>query len=145
MGLLLDTGVLIRAERRGKEGQDFSPLDFSPWVRYGDAAISAVTASELLVGVHRATPEARRIRRSATVEAMLAALPILDITLEVARVHAKLVATLRQKGLAMGANDAYIAATALAAGRALLTTDADDFRRVPGLVVLCLDQPPAAP
>jgi hypothetical protein len=30
MGLLLDTGVLIRAERRGKEGQDFSPLDFSP-------------------------------------------------------------------------------------------------------------------
>jgi hypothetical protein len=52
MGLLLDTGVLIRAERRGKEGQDFSPLDFSPWVRYGDAAISAITASELLVGVH---------------------------------------------------------------------------------------------
>lgn len=79
MGLLLDTGVLIRAERGGKAN-----LDFSRWSHHGDAAISVVTASELLVGVHRATPKDRRIRRSATVEAMLAALPILDITLAVA-------------------------------------------------------------
>lgn len=140
MGLLLDTGLLIRAERAGE-----ATLDFSPWNRYGDAAISAVTASELLVGVHRAAPEHRRIRRSASVEAMLAALPVLDITLEVARVHAELVAAMRQQGQTIGANDAYIAATALAGGRALLTTDADDFRRVPGLLVLPLDQPPATP
>ncbi|MBK1706067.1 PIN domain-containing protein [Halochromatium glycolicum] len=139
MGLLLDTGVLIRAERGGK-----TTLDFSPWSRFGDAAISVVTASELLVGVHRAIPERRRIRRSASVEAMLAALPILDITLEVARAHAELVAAMRQQGLTLGANDAYIAATALAGGRALLTTDAEDFRRVPGLIVLPLDQPPTA-
>jgi len=139
MGLLLDTEVLIRAERGGNP-----TLDFSAWRHHGDAAISVVTASELLAGVHRASRRDRRIRRSATVEAMLAALPILDMTLEVARVHAELVATLRQQGLTMGANDAYIAATALAAGRALLTTDADDFHRVPGLVVLPLDQPPSA-
>jgi predicted nucleic acid-binding protein len=139
MGLLLDTGVLIRAERSGK-----AALDFSPWSWFGDAAISVVTASELLVGVHRAIPEHRRIRRSATVEAMLAALPILDITLEVARAHAELVAAMRRQGLTMGANNAYIAATAVAGGRALLTTDSDDFRRVPGLVVLPLDQPPSA-
>jgi tRNA(fMet)-specific endonuclease VapC len=86
MGLLLDTGVLIRAERRAA-----ATLDFSPWSQFGDAAISVVTASELLVGVHRATPNERRIRRSASVEAMLAALPILDLTLEVARLHAELV------------------------------------------------------
>jgi predicted nucleic acid-binding protein len=140
MGLLLDTGVLIRAERGGKAN-----VDFSRWSRHGDAAISVVTASGLLVGVHRATPEDGRIRCSATVEAMLAALPIPDITPAVARVHAELVSAVRQQGLTMGANDACIAATALAGGRALLTTDADDFRRVPGLAVLCLDQPPAAP
>ena len=52
MGLLIDTGVLIRIERSVAV-----PLDFSPWERYGDAAISVVTASELLVGVHRAVPE----------------------------------------------------------------------------------------
>jgi len=73
---------------------------------------------------------------------MLAALPILDLTLEVARLHAELVTAMRQRGQTMGANDAYIAATALAGGRALLTTDPDDFHCIPGLVVLPLDQPP---
>ena len=139
MGLLIDTGVLIRAERSAH-----AALDFSPWAAYGDAAISVVSASELLVGLHRATPDSRRIRRSASVEAMLAALPILDITLEVARTHAALVATLRQQGQTLGGNDAYIAATALACGYALLTTDADDFRRVPGLEVLPFVQPDTA-
>jgi predicted nucleic acid-binding protein len=136
VGLLIDTGVLIRVERCAD-----IQLDFSPWTSYGDAAISVVSASELLVGVHRATPDSRRIRRSAAVEAVLAALPILDITLEVARVHAELVAARRQQGQTLGANDAYIAATALAGGYALLTTDADDFGRVPGLEVLPFVQP----
>ena len=72
---------------------------------------------------------------------MLAALPILDITLEVARIHAELVATLRQQGQTLGANDAFIAATALAGGHALLTTDVGDFSRVPGLEVLPFGQP----
>jgi predicted nucleic acid-binding protein len=139
LGLLIDTGVLIRIER-GLVAR----LDFSPWERYGDAAISVITASELLAGVHRARPDERRIRRSASVEAMLAALPILDITLEVARVHAELVAALRQQGQTLGANDALIAATALANGYALLTTDAVDFSRVPGLDLLQFDQPAIA-
>jgi len=135
MGLLIDTGVLIRIERSVAE-----PLDFSPWERYGDAAISVITAAELLVGVHRAVAESRRIRRSASVEAILAALPVLDITLEVARIHAELAATLHRQGQTLGANDAYIAATALAGGHALLTTDVADFSRVPGLEVLPCDQ-----
>jgi predicted nucleic acid-binding protein len=140
MGLLIDTGVLIRVERSA-----VGELDFSPWERYGDVAISVITASELLAGVHRAVPESRRIRRSASVEAMLAALPILDLTLEVARIHAELVAALRQQGQTLGANDAFIAATALASGHALLTTDVGDFSRVPGLDVLPFDQPVATP
>jgi predicted nucleic acid-binding protein len=139
MGLLIDTGVLIRVERSA-----VGELDFSPWERYGDVAISMITATELLAGVHRAAPESRRIRRSASVEAIFAALPILDITLEVARIHAELVATLRQQGQPLGANDAFIAATALAGGHALLTTDIGDFSRVPGLEVLSFDQPAIA-
>lgn len=54
MGLLIDTGVLIRVERSVS-----AKLDFSPWERCGDAAISVVTASELLAGVHRAVPDMR--------------------------------------------------------------------------------------
>ena len=55
MGLVLDSCILIHAERRGA-------LDFSPWASHGDAFISAITVSELLVGVHRADSDARRHR-----------------------------------------------------------------------------------
>ncbi len=68
MGLVLDTCILIHAERHGA-------LDFSPWASHGDAFISAITVSELLIGEHRADSDARRARRSALVEAILAQLP----------------------------------------------------------------------
>ena len=71
-------------------------------------------------------------------------MPVLDITLEVARIRAELAAALHQKGHTLGPNDAYIAATALAGGHALLTTDVGDFSRVPGLEVMSFDRPSAA-
>ena len=134
MGLILDTNVLIRAERNG------ASVDFGPWSSWGDAYISAITASELLVGVHRADSEARRVRRSSFVEGVLAAIPVLDFTLEVARAHAEILAILSSRGELIGAHDVIIAATALSAGHAVLTTDLDEFRRVPGLEVLAFAQ-----
>ncbi|HRF63034.1 MAG TPA: type II toxin-antitoxin system VapC family toxin [Candidatus Competibacter sp.] len=129
MGLVLDTCILIHAERHGA-------LDFSPWASHGDAFISAITVSELLVGVHRADSDARRARRSAFVEAILAQLPALDFTTETARVHAGLFATLSQQGQMIGAHDLIIAATALLHDCVVLTTNAAEFARVPGLDVL---------
>ena len=129
MGLVLDTCILIHAERHGA-------LDFSPWASHGDAFISAITVSELLVGVHRADSDARRARRSAFVEAILAQLPALDFTTETARVHAGLFATLSQQGQMIGAHDLIIAATALLHDCVVLTTNPAEFARVPGLDVL---------
>ena len=60
MGAVIDSSVLIAAER-GK-------LDLESVIRdYGDEpiAISAITASELLHGVHRAAESAQRNRREA--------------------------------------------------------------------------------
>jgi len=54
MGLVLDTNVFIHAERRQ------TGIDFSQWQDYGEAFISAITVSELLVGVHRANDEKHR-------------------------------------------------------------------------------------
>jgi len=72
MGLMLDTNVFIYSERSGRS------IDFSKWEKYGDAYISAVTVSELLVGVHYADSDARRTRRSAFVESLLAQMPVLN-------------------------------------------------------------------
>ena len=133
MGIVIDTNVLIRAEK-GR-----AAIDFSRWRDHEDAYISAVTASELLVGVHRADCEARRVRRSAFVEALLAALPVLDFGLPAARVHARIVAVLAGQGRLIGAHDLLIAATALSHGFAVLTANVGEFDRVPGLEVLALD------
>jgi tRNA(fMet)-specific endonuclease VapC len=107
MGLMLDTNVFIHSERSR------SPIDFSQWEEYGDVYISAVTVSELLVGVHYANDETKKARRSAFVESILGKVPVLDFNTEVARVHAGLFASLAKQGLMIGAHDLIIAATAL--------------------------------
>jgi tRNA(fMet)-specific endonuclease VapC len=112
MGLLIDTDVLVLAER-GKVG-----LDLGRYLDYGNAFISVLTASELLVGVHRALDEDVRSRRLAFVEGLLSALPVLPVDIETARVHAQMVAqVLRHE--TVGAHDALIGATALRHGHAL--------------------------
>jgi len=127
MGLMLDTNVFIYAERSGKL------IDFSQWERYGDVYISAVTVSELLVGVHYANSEARKTRRSAFVESLLAQMPVLSFNTEAARVHAGLFAALAKQGQMIGAHDLIIAATAIVHNCAVLTENIKEFSRVPGL------------
>jgi len=132
MGLIIDTSVFVRWERSGQE------IGFSEWTDHGNAAISVVTASELLVGVQLADSEARRKRRSAFVESVLAQIPIRDFTLEVARLHAELFAAMTRSGQMIGAHDLMIAATARHGACAVLTTNVAEFERVPDLQVIGL-------
>ena len=129
MGLIIDTGVLIRLE---KDPTYIDLAAFQP--KYGTAYLSAATCSELLVGVHLANTEERRLRRSAYVEALFKLFRPLAFDLEVARVHAQLVSTLA-KNVRLGALDLIIGATAIRHGFAVLTTNPADFRRMPGCLV----------
>ncbi|HEY1670490.1 MAG TPA: PIN domain-containing protein [Trebonia sp.] len=113
--VILDTGVLIAIER-GK-------LDVDTVLGIDDAAIAAITAMDLLVGVERAD-DAHRQSRAVRVEAILSSLPIESYTVGVARVHARLVVEAMAKGRPRSANDMMIAATAAATSRILLSTDA---------------------
>jgi predicted nucleic acid-binding protein len=129
-GWLIDTSVLVDAERGG------GALGRVPEDQ--EHAISVVTVSELLHGVHRAVAGARRTQRSAFVEHILAELEMLPATVEVARIHADLWAQLEARGEAIGAHDLWIAATALAYGMRIATANAREFARVPGLDVLAV-------
>ncbi|HEY0781425.1 MAG TPA: PIN domain-containing protein, partial [Thermoanaerobaculia bacterium] len=93
-----------------------------------------MTASELLHGMHRAQHPARRARRSAFIEAALVRFPLLRIDLATARLHAKIWADLAAAGTLIGANDLWLAATAIEHGLALATGNVHEFERVPGLV-----------
>jgi predicted nucleic acid-binding protein len=98
-------------------------------------AISVISVSELLHGVHRATG-AQRTRRRAFVEHLLAGMRAIEITEQIARVHADVWAQLAAKGQLIGAHDLWIAATALAHGIGVATGNPDEFQRVPGLRVI---------
>lgn len=129
MAVLIDTDVLVELER----GASATALEDA--IGEQDRAISVITLSELLHGVHRATG-ARHVRRSAFVEHLLAGLYAIPITEPVARVHADVWSQLAAAGNLIGAHDLWIAATALAHGLAVATRNRADFERVPGLHVL---------
>jgi tRNA(fMet)-specific endonuclease VapC len=130
MGLILDSNVLIQAERNPQANH------FGRFVDYGNGYVSAITVSELLVGVHLANSEARRNQRKAFVEGVLMLFTALEFSAASARIHAELYASLRNKGELIGAHDLIIAATALQHGFAILTDNGREFSRIPGLTVL---------
>ena len=103
-----------------------------------EVGIAAITASELLHGVHRATEE-HRGQRGAFVEAVLTAFPTLSFDLLVARAHARLWAGLASQGKEVGAHDRLVAATAMSAGWRVATPNARHFSRVPGLDVVAVE------
>jgi len=125
---LIDASVLIAAERGALD------LDRLLAAQGGlEVALAAVTAAELLHGVHRAAAGRRRTRREAFVERLLEHLPVLPFDLVTARIHARVWADLAAKGSAAGERDLMIAATAMARGHAVATRDERSFPRIPGL------------
>lgn len=130
MGILIDSSVFIAAER-GR----LSLAEHVPRQEQEPVAISALTASELLHGVHRAADPQRRTQRGRFVEGILARFPVVEFGLEAARVHARLWADLLARGEAVGAHDLIIGATAIAMEFQVATVNARDFQRIPGLRV----------
>ena len=128
MGLLIDSSILIHFEGLGS--------DVSTYVKgreREDLFLSVISASELLHGVHRAANRRIKAKRLAFVEGVLAAIPVLPIDLGVARSHAQLWADLAQQGKMIGVHDSWLAATCLAYGLRLATSNLREFERVPGL------------
>ena len=130
MGVVLDTSVIVAAERSARDFAGFlESLGDEP------VAIAAITASELLHGCLRAQDAAVRARRSAFVDALLDTIPVLPFGLPEARRHADLWAELVKRGTMIGPHDLLVGATALAHGYALATLNRREFGRVPGLLL----------
>ncbi len=130
MAQLIDSSVFIALERRRQP-----PSALGAATPDEPVALAAITAAELLAGVHRADSPERRLRRETFVEAILEVVPVLSFDLRVARTHAQIWAQLLATGQTIGAHDLLIAATALAHGYSVLTDNIREFHRVPGLEV----------
>lgn len=126
--MILDTSAVIAVHRRTL-GWDVVLDDEDD-----EPAIAAITAAELLVGVP-VDDDALRARRQRDVEMVFETLTIEPYDLDVARVHAELMATTGRRGDPRGAHDLQIAATARARNRTVVTLDRRGFEDLPGVSV----------
>lgn len=133
MGIIIDTNVLIDAE------QGRIDLSKIPLMEAHDGAfISVITIAELLAGVHMAKDADERIKRSAFVQHMISKIPSLNFDHSVASAYSELYTYfLKSRKSAPSIHDLQIAATAIAHGYTVLTSNKADFNKIPGLKVIC--------
>jgi predicted nucleic acid-binding protein len=98
--------------------------------------MAAITASELLHGVHRLKGAVARTRAERFVERILAAIPVIPFDLDIARVHARIDAELSAAGTTIGDGDLTIGATAVWLDYRVATRDLRSFPKIKGLPVV---------
>ena len=125
---LLDSNIIIDF-LRGKNPQVLHML------RQSDASlfkIPSIAKAELLLGVEKSSdPGNNRLK----LEQLLLPFDVLPFDEACALHYARIRAYLEAKGRGMGANHYVIAACAMAHGATLVTNNAGEFQRVPGLSV----------
>ena len=127
MRYLLDTNIFIAAMKGlapVRERLASVPLD--------TLVLSPIVLGELELGVSKST---HREKNAARLAAVVAEIEIAPLTADVARHYAAIRARLERLGTPIGANDYWIAAQAVALDAVVVTDNAAEFSRVPGLAV----------
>lgn len=128
MGLILDTNFIIVAEREARRGATTTVDRFFASRADESFFITFTIAGELACG-KSASP-----RRDW--ERLCRPYPVLPWSLEISWQYGELFQGLTAHGHLIGTNDLWIAATALVHDMGVVTRNADEFKRVPGLAVV---------
>lgn len=134
MGLILDSSVIIDAERRGETVERLIERILRA-TGDQDAALSAVGLTEIVHGIYRASAPAIRSRREVFLNELLADLTVYPYTKETAMLAGKLDGEQQSKGVIVPFADLLIGATALVLSYSVLTVNVRHFERIPGLSV----------
>jgi tRNA(fMet)-specific endonuclease VapC len=137
MGLVLDSGVLIGAER---DARPVSGLLATLEHEHGETEIvvSSITVIELEHGLHRARTAEQGRKRREYLDTVFVAIPVEPFTRTMAQVAAKIDAEARQLGRTIPFSDLLIGATALHFGYAVGTRNLRHFQMTPNLAVIQL-------
>jgi tRNA(fMet)-specific endonuclease VapC len=135
MGLILDSSVVIAAERRGDTVERLIERVVSV-AGDQDAALSAVGLTELIHGIYRAHASELRVRRESFLHELLADVTVYPYTKETAMLAGKIDGEQQGKGVVIPFGDLLIGATALSLGFSLLTVNLRHFQKIPGLSVV---------
>lgn len=126
--MILETTFLVdleREARRGEGGPAFAFLEGVPETRL---AITLISAGEMASGLRSGDRDAW--------EHLFQRFDVLAPDRDVAWRYGRLYRDLRERGTPIGANDLWIAATALTHGLPLVTRNTAEFGRVPELEVV---------
>ena len=124
---VLDTNMLIYFFKgQGRVSEHL--LNISP----ADIAISVITSYEIEVRLAKSTQPNRRRKQFTE---LLNTIHCISYTQVEAKISAQLRANLEALGTPIGPMDTLIAGTALAHGAILVTHNANEFSRVPGLML----------
>jgi tRNA(fMet)-specific endonuclease VapC len=131
-GLILDTCILIEAERKGGSIQDLLRQTKKSFGEV-DIALSAVSVVELTHGIYRARTDADRVRRRNFADEVFNGLIVHSVSLAIAQVAGRIEGEQAAKGIAIPFEDLVIGATALHLGYDVVTLNTKHFRFIPDL------------
>lgn len=137
MGLILDSSVLIAAERQGKNARQML-VTLSSITGNTEIAISVVTLIELAHGAVRANTPQRKSKRQLFIQELLSALPIHPVSASLALRVGQIDGENQAKGIRLPLSDLLIGVTALELGYSVATGNLRHFQMIPGLSVVQL-------
>jgi predicted nucleic acid-binding protein len=137
MGLILDSTVVIAAERRGDTVEKLIEQVVAV-AGDQDAALTSVGLTELIHGIYRAQTSEVRSRRQSFVDELIRDLAVYPYTKETAFLAGRIDGEQRALGVTVPLGDLLIGATALSLGFSVLTVNLRHFRLIPRLDVIQL-------
>jgi predicted nucleic acid-binding protein len=135
VGLLLDSSVLIAAERKGQNARQ-ALAEVALHAAGEDVAISVVTLIELAHGVARANTPQRKATRRQFLNELITALPVHPVTVPVALRAGQIDGESAPLGVRMALSDLLIGVTALELGYGVATANVRHFQLIPGLGIV---------
>jgi predicted nucleic acid-binding protein len=135
MGLILDSSVLIAAERKGSNARQ-ALAEIAGRAAGEDIALSVVTLLELAHGAARANTAERMAMRQQFIRELMSAIPVHPVSASVALRAGRIDGESTAKGITVPLSDLLIGVTALDLGYRIATGNVRHFQAVPGLSVV---------
>lgn len=134
LGLILDSSVIIEAERQGHSVEQL--LEHLKEL-FGEVeiALCPVTVAKLVHGVYRANTPQIRERRRAFIDELKRHVPVHPVTEETAEIVGQISGEQAAKGIRLPFDDLAIGAAALEQSYAVATLNVRHFEKIPGLNV----------
>ncbi|MHB8303994.1 MAG: PIN domain-containing protein [Acidobacteriaceae bacterium] len=135
MGLILDSSVLIAAERKGKNARN-ALAEIAIRAPGEDVAVSVVTLIELAHGIARSDTPGRKAMRHQFLNELMDAVPVHPVSVPVALRAGRIDGESAARGVRLALSDLLIGVTALELGYRVATGNVRHFQLVPGLEIV---------